>query len=81
MDLIQLDWTTQLSHTLECYNVTVEEEYEDPRKVNIPETEGHHEVEGPQIKNPDITVPLKIEIGKYWNGGRAKNREDWRLLG
>ena len=25
LDLIQPDWDTQLSHTLECYNVTVEE--------------------------------------------------------
>ena len=25
LDLIQPDWTTQLSHALECYNVTVEE--------------------------------------------------------
>jgi len=35
--------------------VTVEEEDKDPRKVNIPETEGHREVEGSQIKYPDIT--------------------------
>ena len=30
LDLIQPDWTTQLSLTLECYNVTIEEEDEDP---------------------------------------------------
>jgi len=29
LDLIQPDWTTQLSHALECYNVTVKEEDED----------------------------------------------------
>jgi len=29
LDLIQPDWTTQSSHVLECYNVTVEEEDED----------------------------------------------------
>ena len=29
LDLIQPDWTTQLSHVLECYNMTDEEEYED----------------------------------------------------
>lgn len=44
LDLIKPDWTTQLSHALECYNVTAEEEDEDPRKINIPETEGHCEV-------------------------------------
>ena len=25
LDLIQLDWTTQLRHALECYNVIAEE--------------------------------------------------------
>ena len=46
LDLIQPDWTTQLSHAPKCYNVTIEEEYEDQRKINIPETEGHREVKG-----------------------------------
>jgi len=30
LDLIQPNWTTHLSHTLECYNVTTEEEEKDP---------------------------------------------------
>lgn len=52
-----------------------------PQEINIPETKGHHEVEGPQIKNHDITVPMKmkqvnsgteeepkfIKIGDYWD--------------
>eukprot|EP00253_Pinus_taeda_P035509 PITA_35509 len=73
--------TTQLCHALECYNVTTEEEDEDPRNINILEIEGHHEVEGPQIGNPDITTPLKTrqvnigteaepkfaKIGDYWD--------------
>lgn len=46
LNLIQPDWTTQLSHALECYNMTTEEEDEDPQKINILETEGHCEVEG-----------------------------------
>ena len=48
LDLIQPDWTTQLSHALESYNVISEEEYEDPRNINIPKTESHGEVEGLQ---------------------------------
>ena len=81
LDLIQPDLTTQLCHALECYNVTTEEEDEDPRNINILEVEGHHEVVGPQIENPDITTPLKtrqvnigteaepkfVKIGDYWN--------------
>lgn len=61
LDLIQPDWATQLSHALEFYNVTIEEEDEDARKINIPEKEGHHEVEGLQIENPNITVSLKMK--------------------
>ena len=59
----------------------VEEEDENPRNINIPETKGHHEVEGLQIENPDITMPLKTKkvnlgievelkfpkIGDYWD--------------
>jgi hypothetical protein len=37
LDLIQPDWTTRLSDTLECYNGTAEEEDEDPKNINIPE--------------------------------------------
>lgn len=83
MEWIQPDWSTQLRHALECYNVTAEEEDEDPRNINIPEAEGHREVEGPQIDNPNITAPLKTKqvsigieaepkfakIGDYWDDG------------
>jgi len=41
-NLIQPNWTTQLSHEMEFHNVIIEEEDEDPRKNNILETEGHH---------------------------------------
>ena len=59
LDLIHPDWNTQPCHTLECYSVIAKEEDEDPRKINIPETKGHREVEEPYIENLDITVPLK----------------------
>ena len=36
LDMIQPEWATQLSHTLECYNVTTEDEDEDSWKINIP---------------------------------------------
>ena len=38
LDLINPEWATQLSNALECYNVTAEEEDEDMRNINIPET-------------------------------------------
>jgi len=79
LDLIQPYWTTQLSHALECYNVTAEEEDEYPRKINIPETEGHHGVEGPQLENPDITEPLKTRQVNI--GMEVEVCKDWGLLG
>jgi len=70
-----------MHHALESYNVTAGGEDEDPRNINILEAEGHHEVEGPQIENSDITAPLKTKqvnigteaepkfakIGDYWD--------------
>eukprot|EP00253_Pinus_taeda_P024001 PITA_24001 len=54
LDLTQPEWDTQLSHALECYNVTAEEEDDDPQNINIPETEDHREVE-----------PKFVNIGDY----------------
>jgi len=82
LELIQLEWGTQLSCTHEFYNVIVEQEDEDPWKINILEMEGHCEVLGPQIENPDIIAPVKTKqvnismeeepkiekIGDYWDG-------------
>ena len=59
--LTQPEWATQLSHALECYNVTAEEEDEEIWKINIPETEGHREDQGPQIENPHITVLVRTK--------------------
>lgn len=81
MEWVQPDWSTQLCHALEYYNVTTEEEDENQININIPEAEGNHEVEGPQIENLDKTVPLKTKqvnigideepkfakIGDYWD--------------
>lgn len=61
--------------------MTTKEEDEDPRNINILEVEGHHEVEDPQIENPDISAPFKkkqvnigteeelkfVKIGDYWD--------------
>lgn len=58
---VQPDWSTQLCHVLECYNVIAKGENDDPRNINISEVEGHHEVEGPQLDNPNITSPLKTK--------------------
>lgn len=61
--------------------MTIKEEHEESRKLNIPKAEGHQEIEGPQIENPDITALLKTrqvkigieadlkfsKIGDYWD--------------
>lgn len=69
LELVQLDWSTQLRHALECCNTIAEAEDEDPRNINILEVEGHREVEGPHIENPDITALLKarqVNIGSWY---------------
>lgn len=45
---------------MECYNVITEEDDEDLRNINIPEVAGHHEVEGSQIENTDITASILV---------------------
>jgi len=57
----QPDWSTQLHHVLECYNVTIEEEEDDPQNITILKTEGHREVEGPKVVNTDVSKPLKTQ--------------------
>ena len=53
----------QLEHALECYNFAQEpgDEDEDPHNINIAESEGTHEVEGPELEIPAVTEPLKIK--------------------
>ena len=61
MKVLQLEWATQFSCALECYNINVEEDDEDPRNINISETEGCHDIRGPSLEDPDITMPLKTK--------------------
>ena len=76
----QPDWTTQIENAKECYNFTIDED-DDPRNINIPESEGSHAVVGPTLECPQITEKLKIKkvnigteetpkiasIGNYWD--------------
>jgi hypothetical protein len=67
---------------LECYNVTEEDqEEEDPRNVQVPETEGESDVVGPTLESDAYVKPLRVckvnigmkekpkfaNIGDYWN--------------
>ncbi len=54
----QPDWKEQEANVVECYNLAIDEE-DDPRNVNIPESEGHCKVHGPEIELPEVTQPLK----------------------
>ena len=74
------DWKTQEAHAIECYNLAIDED-EDPRNIDIPESEGHCEVQGPAVEVADVTQPLKTRtvnigseeqpkhatIGDYWD--------------
>ena len=54
------EWTVPLQKLQGCYNINVDED-DDPRKVNIVETEGQREVEGPGVEKPFIQQPIKIK--------------------
>ena len=76
----QPDWKEQEANAVECYNLTIDED-DDPRNINIPESEGHCEVHGPAVESPEVTRPLKTRkvnigleempkyatIGYYWD--------------
>jgi hypothetical protein len=54
------EWTMPLQKLQSCYNINVDED-DDPRKVNITETEGQRDVEGPGVELPFIGHPIKIK--------------------
>lgn len=78
---VQLDQSTHLRHALKCYNVTTDEGKDDPRNINIHESEGKYKFVGLQGEFPDISKPLKTKqvnvgleaqlkftnIGDYWD--------------
>ena len=76
----QLDWVAHMENVMECYNFAIEED-DDPRNVNIQESEGSRDVHGPVIDIPEVTEKVKIKkvnigtdanpkmvsIGHYWD--------------
>jgi hypothetical protein len=54
------EWTTPFQKLQGCYNINADED-DDPRKVNIVETEGHRDVEGPRVELPFIGQLIKIK--------------------
>ena len=52
----QPDWKEQEANAVECYNLAIDED-DDPRKINIPESEGNYEVHGPVVESHGVTQP------------------------
>ena len=84
-------WKIALEQALECYNLTEEgEEDEDPRNINIPMSEGTRDVQGLELKVPDVAKPAKIKkinigteeepkfasIGDYWDDETVESIAD-----
>jgi hypothetical protein len=76
---------------LECCNVDKEEQdEEDPRNLQVPETEGEQVVEGPKLESTAYTQPIKTQrvnigttknpkfaqIGDYWSDEIVENIAD-----
>jgi hypothetical protein len=80
LELEEDEWTAPLQKLQGCYNINVDED-DDPRNVNITETEGQRDIEGTSFKIPFIGRPIKIKkvniitekapnlanIGNYWD--------------
>jgi hypothetical protein len=65
---------------LECYNVAKEEhDEEDPRNVQVPETEGEQAVEGPELESVHTHNHKDVE-GKHWDDRESKVCTDRGLL-
>jgi hypothetical protein len=74
------EWTEPLQKLQGCYNINVVED-NDPRIVNIAETKGQRDVEGPGVKLPFVGHIIKIKkvnigteqtpkltnVGDYWD--------------
>ena len=59
------NWTAQEAHAVECYNFSIDKD-EDPRNIDIPESEGCYDVHGPAVEALEVTQPLKartVNIG------------------
>jgi hypothetical protein len=54
------EWTAPLQKLQLCYNINADED-DDPRNVNIIETEGQRDVEGPGVEILFIRQPIKIK--------------------
>ena len=48
-----------VQHWMTCYNLFGDPD-DDPNNINIPESEGSHEVEGSNISSEQFVKPLKI---------------------
>ena len=80
----QPHWKAQEANAVECYNPAIDED-DDPRNIDITQSEGHCEVHEPAIEAPEVTQPLKTRtvnigseeqpkyatIGDYWDGELA----------
>jgi hypothetical protein len=53
-------WTAPPQKLQGCYNINADED-NDPRKVNIAETKGQRDVEGPGVELPFIGQPINIK--------------------
>ena len=50
-----------IEQALKCYHITGDHDDDDPRKLHIPELEGHRVVEGPELEAQDYTQLVKIK--------------------
>ena len=73
-------WETQMKDIVNCRSLAREEVEDDLRSVSIPKSEGERIVEGPPLKEVDVTKPLKmreVNIGMKEHPKLAKIWDYW----
>ena len=60
-----------MENALECYHLATDEE-EDPHNVNIPESEGSHDVQGLKLEISEISEKVKIKKINSWTEAYPK---------
>lgn len=73
-------WETQMQDIFNCCNLEREEGEDDLRFFSILESEGERAIEGPPLKEVDVTKPLKlreVNIGMKENPNLAKIGDYW----
>ena len=76
-----LGWDVTIQQELECYNITREQEINDPRDLHIPQSKGNYDMGGHEIEYSNFLKPplktRKVNIGLEENRKNGNIGDYW----